>query len=245
MKPSDLTIGLINFLAIFLPGAIATALLLYAVPSLNEIAAALPRDDAFAWIVGFAAAYVAGHIIFLIGSWLDPVYDIIRRIRDPYGGQVERPKSRLHAATIFVFRKRDRRFKAVDPDAEQPFVVVDRLRRRVLTKPEADATSNTFQWCRALLVQNSPAAHRDIEVQEADQKFLRSIVILSLLVCVGAIVAREWLVAGIILALAIGSFARFYNRRLKTVTLAYVHVMTLYRTGGVNFRPVEEGGPAA
>ena len=190
--------------------------------------------------MGFAAAYFAGHVIFLVGSWLDPAYDTIRRIRDPYGGKAAASETRLHTLAVHLFRKRDLRLKPVTPArAEQPFVVVDRLRRKVMSKAEFKAT-NTFQWCRALLIQNSPAAHRDIEVHEADQKFFRSLVVLALAVGIGAAIERDWVLAAIALAAALASFMRYYNRRLKTVTLAYLHVLTMHRSGAISFRPVEE-----
>ena len=90
------------------------------------------------------------------------------------------------------------------------------------------------------MIQNSPAAHRDIEVHEADQKFFRSLVVLALAVGIGAAIERDWVLAAIALAAALASFMRYYNRRLKTVTLAYLHVLTMHRSGAISFRPVEE-----
>ncbi|MEL7445823.1 MAG: hypothetical protein AAGK02_08415 [Pseudomonadota bacterium] len=244
MKPSDFMIGLINFLSILLPGAIATTLILYVSPDLKELTGRLPQQDVFTWVIGFAAAYFVGHLVFLAGSWLDPVYDYVRRIRDPYGGKIKKSKSRLHSIAVWLLRKRDFRLKPVAPKrANQPFVVVDRLRRKVMTLTEFKAT-NTFQWCRAILIQNSPAAHRDIEIHEADQKLFRSLVVLGFAVCVGAAIVQDWVLSGIALAAALASFMRYYNRRLKTVTLAYVHVLTMHRCGGLDFRAIEDQSPS-
>jgi hypothetical protein len=236
MKPSDFMIGVINFLSILLPGTIATALLLHISPQVREVNAGLQHQDGFALVIGFAAAYFAGHLIFLAGSWLDPVYDFIRRRRDPYSGEYPKAASGLDALAIAVLCKRDLRLRPVPlGKGHQAFDVVDRLRRKALTKIEYDAT-NTFQWCRSILIQKSPAAHQDLEVHEADQKFFRSLVVLALIVAVGAAIALEWTIFAIALATAFASFVRYYNRRLKTVTLAYIHVLTMHRCGGLDFR---------
>lgn len=240
MKPSDFMIGVINFLSILLPGAIATALLLYVSPELRAVNARLQQQDGFEWVIGFAAAYFAGHLIFLAGSWLDPFYDFIRRRRDPYGGKEAKAVSRLDALAIAVLCKRDFRLRPVPIDkGHRPFVVVDRLRRKSMTRIEYNAT-NTFQWCRSILIQHSPAAHQDIEVHEADQKFFRSLIVLALLVAVGAAIGQEWAICAIAVATAFASFLRYYNRRLKTVSLAYIHVLTLHRCGGLDFRPRDD-----
>ena len=240
MKPSDFMIGLINFLSILLPGAILTILLLHVSPELQAINSELPQQDVFVWVIAFAAAYFLGHLIFLAGSWIDPIYDYIRKIRDPYGSELPRSKSSFHSMALTVFKRRDWRLRPVPAKkANAPFVVVDRLRRQALTKMEFEAT-NSFQWCRAILIQKSPAAHKDIEVHEADQKFFRSLVILSLAICIGSALAQDWVLAMLALIAAFASFIRYYNRRLKTVTLAYTHVITMHRCGDLTFRAVEE-----
>ncbi|WP_298469676.1 hypothetical protein [uncultured Erythrobacter sp.] len=240
MKPSDFMIGLINFLSILLPGAIATTLLLHVSPELRELSDTLPQHDVFAWTAFFAAAYFAGHLIFLVGSWLDPVYDAVRRRRHPL--PEKEPKDPVWFDPILDFLLK-RRLPWVRKEPDQKFAnsytVVDTLRRDIMTEAEVAGT-NSFQWSRALLIQNCSAAHKDIEVHEADQKFFRSLVILSFVLAAGAAIALEWVVAVIALAAMVASFVRYYNRRLKTVTLAYIHVLTLYRSGDLNFRPVRD-----
>ncbi|MEM8725996.1 MAG: hypothetical protein AAGE86_10795 [Pseudomonadota bacterium] len=238
MRPSDFMIGLINFLSILLPGAIAATLLLHVSPELRELSDALPQHDAFAWTAFFAASYFAGHLIFLVGSWLDPVYDAVRRRRQPLPDEEPEKPSWFDPILDFLLKRRLPWVKkAPDQKYANAYTVVDTLRCDIMTDAEFAGT-NSFQWSRALLIQNCPAAHKDIEVHEADQKFFRSLVILSLAVAVGAAIALEWVVAGIALAAASASFVRYYNRRLKTVTLAYTHVLTLYRCGDLTFRPL-------
>lgn len=232
-------IGLINFLSILLPGAIATILVLHAIPEINRLFDGLPQDPVFAWTGFFAAAYFSGHLIFLAGSWLDPIYDAIRRRRAPDTEDTRDKSSLWDRVADLLFVPRLPWMKKPRPEmVVQAYRVVDDLRKNVLSPNEVSAT-NSFQWCRALLIQNCGAAHKDIEVHEADQKFFRSLVILSMAAALGATIMQDWLYVGVSLIAAVASFMRYYNRRLKTVTLAYIHVITLYRSGGLTFRPLE------
>ncbi|HEX3879167.1 MAG TPA: hypothetical protein VHW24_19420 [Bryobacteraceae bacterium] len=83
MKPADLILGIMQFLEILLPGALVTfALQPYALTHLFGPKSPLPRieNETQGWVVFFFAAYLLGHIIFLIASFLDgPAYDRIRR----------------------------------------------------------------------------------------------------------------------------------------------------------------------
>ncbi len=242
MRPSDFMIGLINFLSILLPGAIAVTLAFFASPGLRTLYDSLPQHDAFAWTAFFAAAYFAGHLIFLIGSWLDPFYDAVRRRRHPIPGEGPDEPATLDPLLDFVFKRRLPWMKNGGKKLfANSFCVVDELRHSVMSESEIGAT-NSFQWCRALLIQHCPPAQKDIEVHEADQKFFRSLVVLALAVAIGSAIAFNWLLSGVALLAAIASFIRFYNRRLKTVTLAYMHVLTLYRSGELEFRPLEDKG---
>ncbi|MBV7258218.1 phage holin family protein [Erythrobacter crassostreae] len=239
MKPSDFMIGLISFLAILLPGAIATALFLGAFPGAAIFANSFAQHDAFKLVLAFAVSYIAGHLIYLVGSWLDPTYDFVRRIRDPYSGAIATGDNAPHPLWVFLFRKRNWGPKSDKPKkTTSVFIIADRLRRKVMSGPESSAT-HTFQWCRAILIQKNPGAHRDIETHEADQKLFRSLVVLSLAVSVYAVLNLNWLLTAIALLTAAASFMRFYNRRLKTVSLAYTHIITMYRCGDLTFLPIE------
>ncbi len=72
-KPSDFFIGIQDFFAILLPGAAATYLLS------EEMAARGYRttiDGEWQLVGAFGvSSYVLGHLIFLLGSYLDPAYD--------------------------------------------------------------------------------------------------------------------------------------------------------------------------
>lgn len=74
-KPSDLFVGLVDFFAVLLPGAVLTfALQLAEVRFLNQLLANRSREAK--WIAFVVASYLLGHFIFLIGAaFLDNLYD--------------------------------------------------------------------------------------------------------------------------------------------------------------------------
>ncbi|MCP3144874.1 hypothetical protein [Pyxidicoccus xibeiensis] len=85
MKPSDFFIGIIDFLAVLLPGAVATFFLLGMtggwLTSLVNGVEGWHQNVSIAFM-----AYLLGQIIFLLGSSLDPLYDIRRRRMRPKEG---------------------------------------------------------------------------------------------------------------------------------------------------------------
>jgi hypothetical protein len=78
-KPGDFLIGVSELVSIVLPGAIATYAL---TPALTRQAAAYSMpvsDGAAGWVAFIVLAYLIGHLIFLIGSFLDMPYDWLRQ----------------------------------------------------------------------------------------------------------------------------------------------------------------------
>lgn len=75
LDPQKIFIGLMDFFSILLPGALLTWLLM------DEVAQAVLGNrytqlaGAQAWAAFLFASYLFGHLIFLIGSWLDEFYD--------------------------------------------------------------------------------------------------------------------------------------------------------------------------
>jgi hypothetical protein len=79
LEPQKFFIGLMGFFSILLPGALLTYLLMGDVGPvvLGDRSATL--DGAEAWTVFLFASYLLGHLIFLLGSWLDEFHDWARR----------------------------------------------------------------------------------------------------------------------------------------------------------------------
>jgi hypothetical protein len=77
--PKKFFIGLMDFFSILLPGALLTYLLTGKVgPAVLEVRYS-NLASARAWVAFLFASYLSGHLIFLLGSWLDESYDWARR----------------------------------------------------------------------------------------------------------------------------------------------------------------------
>lgn len=199
-KLSEFHVGILDFFAILLPGAIATAILEPRFGHLivgNLITA--QQAEAGKWAAFLAFSYFLGHLVFLLGSCIDPFYKFVREQLSPYGNE-----SAYQCAT----RVRD--------------TLIDESERKAL---------NTFQWSRSVLIAKCPAAAEDVHRLEADSKFFRSLLVVSTICSIVFFVdarSTEGLVA---LGLVVPCFVRFYERRLKSTTRAYIHIVTLHRLG--------------
>jgi len=103
-RPNDFFVGVIEFFAVLLPGAIAVAHLVSLLPenTLQGIIVA-PKSDVAQWTAFILAAYLMGNFAFLLGAFLDPLYDRIR-------------------------------LRMLTPDRDTAFPNADELRRMVLGK---------------------------------------------------------------------------------------------------------------
>jgi hypothetical protein len=76
--PHQFFIGLMDFFSILLPGALLTYLLMGHVGPLVLGDRYSKLAGAEAWGVFLFASYLFGHMVFLLGSWLDEFYDWAR-----------------------------------------------------------------------------------------------------------------------------------------------------------------------
>src|SRR5882762_9507066 len=87
-KPSDFYVGVLDFFAILLPGAIATAIL---APRIGHLVLgpliAVPVGEPAKWAAFLVCSYFLGHLIFLLGSFVDRSYNTLRERRNPYGNE--------------------------------------------------------------------------------------------------------------------------------------------------------------
>ena len=73
--PQKLFIGLVDFFSILLPGVLRARLLMV------EVGPAVLADryatfsSTQAWVAFLIASYLFGHLVFLLGFWLDEFYD--------------------------------------------------------------------------------------------------------------------------------------------------------------------------
>ncbi len=207
-KPSEFFVGVLDFFAILLPGAIATAILSQRLgPFIIGPLIPSPASEAAGWTAFLICAYFLGHLIFLVGSYIDPFYNALRERFNPYGNA-------------------------------SAYRCAMRVRDSLIDETEAQAL-NTFQWARSVLLSKSPAAAEDVHRLEADSKFFRSLLVVCALSSIVFFSSGHMIEGLVAMALVLPCFARYYERRLKSTTQAYVHVVTLHRLGSLSTRKID------
>jgi hypothetical protein len=149
--PQKFFIGLLDFFSILLPGALLTYLLM------DELGPVVLGDryselaGPEAWAAFLFASYLLGHLVFLLGAWLDEFYDWARRYT--LNTQITllarrgRPLRWPARALVWLVFKRERNL-AVDR--------ATRIKQQALGALQAKDAINTFQWCKALLNAERP-----------------------------------------------------------------------------------------
>jgi ADP-ribose pyrophosphatase YjhB (NUDIX family) len=244
-EPQKFFIGLLDFFSIWLPGALLTYLMMDVVGPHVIGDRYFTLRGAEAWMVFLFSAYLLGHFVFLIGSWLldDRIYD---RLRDATRGSVIRKLAKGEPLPWRVFRILARiTFKRTIDD---PVRHAAELKNRYLAGLGASSAINTFQWSKARLALDSPEALATVQRFEADSKFFRSLVVVLLVVLLIAmpfgVVASGWgpVVGGT--ALLLLAFWRYKDQRVKSTNQAYWYVLTLEsRKPETSPGAVASGGP--
>jgi hypothetical protein len=211
-KPSEFYVGVIDFFAILLPGAIATAILAQRIGRLviGPLVPA-PSSQAGIWVAFLICSYFLGHLVFLVGSYLDPLYNALRERLNPYGN-------------------------------ESAYQCATRVRDSMIQGDERQAL-NTFQWARSVLIAQCPAAAEDVRRLEADSKFFRSLLVVCVLSAAVFLASGSLPQSIVTIALVPLCFVRYYERRLKSTTQAYIHVLSLHRLGILSTAP-KQGEPS-
>jgi hypothetical protein len=229
-SPETFFIGIIDFFSIILPGAV----LIYFTSALLQkvfFGSASPnyKSEAEKSAIFLFSSYLLGHFIFAIASNLDKIYDRIRLSTSQANtGTSTRSGSRLEKWIAA---------KCVPTSADALVERIVSLRHKHI--PDADDVPiiNAFQWCKARLTIQCPAALAEVQRFEADSKFFRSLVIVFLILIAWSVVIRNFplTIASVILGTL--SFSRYFGRRLKSTEQAYRHILTF--EGIVN--PVTKG----
>ncbi len=228
-EPQNFFIGLIDFFSILLPGALLTYLLMGEVGPVVLGDRYSKLDGAEAWAAFLFASYLFGHLVFLLGSWLDEFYDWARRYT--LNAQIALLARRGHLrfwparALIWLVFKAERN------------VAVDRagkIKQQALGALQAKDAINNFQWCKALLNAESPASLAVVQRFEADSKFFRSFTVVLLLLLASWPLQHRWPLAGVpvVLVLLLLALWRYMEQRFKATNQAYWSVITLTGQGG-------------
>jgi 8-oxo-dGTP pyrophosphatase MutT (NUDIX family) len=242
--PQKLFIGLMDFFSILLPGAVLTYLLM------GEVGPVVLGDrytqltGAQAWAAFLFVSYLFGHLIFLIGSWLDEFYDWARGYT--LNVQIRRLALRgkllpwpLRLGLWAVFRS----------ESDHALRRVEQIKKRLLSPLQADRAVKTFQWCKVWLnLENQPSLQA-VQRLEADSKFFRSFVVVLAVV----LITWPWhhpgspLLAFGTAGLLLLALWRYMEQRWKATNQAYWSVLALVaRQGQLNFSapdPQPQGSP--
>ena len=140
-----------------------------------------------AWAAFLFASYLFGHLVFLLGSWLDEFYDWARRYTLNTQITLLARRGRLlpwlARALIWLVFKRERNL-AVDRAAK--------IKQQALGPLQAKDAINTFQWSKALLNAESPASLAVVQRFEADSKFFRCFTVVLLLLLIAWPWQHQW-----------------------------------------------------
>jgi hypothetical protein len=196
MKPGDFFVGVSEFFAILLPGAVLTFAGAYVANRFGVRCnglAALGLTDASEWWALAVVAYTVGHIVASWGSRLDVIYDEEKK--------VHRNAALKDAAdellTTFLEAAGQVAKKAQEPKLRRSFFayVVARLTGGAWELPDTDEPNkdepekdkpkptviNAYKLSRIRLSRRAPTLYREVIRLEADSKFFRSLVVVATL----------------------------------------------------------------
>ena len=248
-EPQKFFIGIIDFFAVILPGALLTFFV--GEWAIGFFLAKPPAWASFGvWVAAFLfSSYVLGHFVFLLGAALDHLlYDPLANIadeaskRDPKSGQQSKilPWSEWLARKIFGSRY------------QKAMRCTELIKEHHLARLNATDAINVFQWCKARLALDSEAGLATVHRFEADSKFFRSfVVVLTLLLSVSPffLLPAHGLCATLVAALVIFvllllALWRYVDQRTKATIFAMVYVITVEsrRSDGYRSQPSHAGG---
>jgi len=243
-EPQKFFIGVTDFFAIFLPGAVLTYLLKVSSPCwFPEMDEYLMLQGTEAWIVFLFASYLLGHILFLIGSWLDGfAYDPVRK-----GTDNEQITRLLHKRKLSPRVIRWLAGVCFRQNADAAVERIMPIKEDYLKRISALDAINAFQWCKARLAIEHPEALAIVNRFEADSKFFRSFI--PVLLCwavlsfffffircnsvwllgnrLWVLGNRPWVLPIVLTILLMLSFWRYMEQRFKATQQAYWLVLSL------------------
>ncbi len=196
MKPADLFIGAVEFFSVIVPGSIATFLIWASADQswpeyfhLSYLSSSdVPAIKGLAFIL---MAYVIGHVLFVLSSVLDPIYDVTYR------------RWKNDSITYFVSRAKAIQ-EEVDPNGS--------------TYGE---DMGILEWSVSYLLVNSAVSSQETKAKEGASKFFRSLGAVFIVVAILDLVNSNIPHALFSLSFAGVAVARYADLRLKYTRLVY------------------------
>lgn len=201
-KPEDLFVGVIDFFAVLLPGALLSYVMLDVARD-HVFGRILPpiRSEGQGWVVFAFSSYLLGHFVFLAGSYIDPLYDRVRRRLIP--------------------KEKDRTYQRARG-----------IKEKCLGDSPSEPVMNTFQWAKANAQMRYPAALLEVRRHEADSKFFRSLIVVLIVVVLVLLSKAAWVESLLSLVLIVVSFVRYAEQRWKAAQRAYEYLIAMEQLGG-------------
>jgi hypothetical protein len=219
-KPSDFFIGVTDFFAVLLPGAAVVYLLQPIVLTVTR-RPWLPATPTEGWVLFLVLAYIAGHLLHAIGSWLldHYIYDEL---------YVPLWKS-CHSQAAKLISEADSSNQRDSLDLRKDKKAAPTLLARVyLTNRVNPQGTNYYDWCLSDLRVNSPAGAAEVDRLQADSKFFRSMVFVFLVAALlGLREASLWVSAGGAV-LAMFAIWRFCELRWNATKRVYEYYLLLH-----------------
>jgi ADP-ribose pyrophosphatase YjhB (NUDIX family) len=230
-EPQKFFIGVIDFFAILMPGALLAYLVkIYAPHAPWTALFPIGLEAEASWALFLFISYLLGHFLFLVGAFLlDSIYDALvdgaatdraavdRIVRLAEGKPApSSAKQALSAAVLGIFRLRNK-------IPTRPLRQARHLKEEDLDAVGDGFAINTFQWCKARLALETPEAFTVVQRLEADSKFFRSFTVaLAVALALRLLHGIEAGVAAIAMLLA---FWRYIEQRMKSTQQAYWFVI--------------------
>lgn len=202
-KPGDFLIGVLDFFAILLPGSLATWLVTQYVP---------PDDLRRALMFGTGDPdQVTLWTAFLLSSY------VLGHFVFAAGSRLDKSYDRWRTRT--KPSSRDSTFQAA----------VDVRKRVTASLVPSDFT--TLKWCKSYIQINASHARTEIDRYEADSKFFRSLVVISIALAAHFVLREGSVSLGLAcLALTAGAVWRYRDQRWKMTELSYATAVILDAT---------------
>lgn len=236
-EPQKFFIGLMDFFSILLPGALLTYLLK------DEVGPVVLGDYKYLKLSGaegvavfLVTSYLFGHLIFLLGTWLDEFYDMDRRLT--LNKQIKLLANRgkllpwLSRMAIWLVFKRESDLAVNRAGKIKKEMLKGLQAKDDINILQAKDGINNFQWCKALLAKEHPASLATVQRFEADSKFFRCFVIVLLVLVVLWGWQDKLQLVGIGSALMPLAMWRYMEQRFKSTNQAYWSVITLMAKEG-------------
>jgi hypothetical protein len=195
MKPGDFLIGVFELFAIVLPGSLATWLVVQYIPS-----------DALRDALSFSFAGQAKPDPIVLGMAFLVVSYVLGHFVFMLGSELDPSYDR--------WRKRT---KPIDRDTT--FQAAQRLHNKLNSEL---AHFTTVKWGRAYIQIKAAPARAEIDRLEADQKFFRSMVVVSAAFAAHFLLTQGSAIAGVTaIAMGIFSYRRYLDQRWKMSELIF------------------------